>query len=155
MPGLELSIISTVFFSFSAFSFEIRSKIEEGALVYGKINKGKTLFLEDKKIIPTPSGFFFFGLPQDSKEITFTLFDETGKKTEFEQIAVVHLEEHLCVILKPVVKLPGMGDNEALVFVIEERDNEEYLYVSEDNELIDEVFAQYYEMLRNAGVDIS
>lgn len=83
------------------------------------------------------------------------LYDETGEKTEFEQIAVVHLEEHLCVILKPVVKLPGMGDNEALVFVIEERDNEEYLYVSEDNELIDAVFAQYYEMLRNAGVDIS
>lgn len=77
----HLIFCTALFFSFSAFSFEIRSKIEEGALVYGKINKGKTLFLEDKKIIPTPSGFFFFGLPQDSKEITFTLLDETGKKT--------------------------------------------------------------------------
>jgi len=82
------------------------------------------------------------------------LYDENGTETEFEQIAVVPLPEKICVILKPVATIPGIKENEALVFVIDEVDDTEILYVATDDELIDEVFTQYYKMLEEAGIDI-
>lgn len=68
------------FYSFSAFSFEITSKIQEGALIYGQINKGEKLFLGTTEIIPTPKGQFFLGLPQDSEKLNLTLIHSNGKK---------------------------------------------------------------------------
>ena len=68
------------FYSFSAFSFEITSKIQEGALIYGQLNKGEKLFLGTTEIVPTPKGQFFFGLPQDSENLNLTLIHSNGKK---------------------------------------------------------------------------
>lgn len=92
-------------------------------------------------------------LDKDNTENIF-LYDESGQKIEFEQIAVIPLEEKICVILKPVISSPGIEDNEALVFVIDEIDNVPLLYIAEDNDLIDEVFEKYYEMLSKANEDI-
>lgn len=83
------------------------------------------------------------------------LYDENGTATEFEQIAVIPLDKKLYVILKPVVTIPGMTEDEALVFVIDEVDDTEILFIVTDDELIDEVFAQYYEMIEDAEIDIS
>ena len=47
-----------------------------------------------------------------------------------------------------------MGENEALVFVIEEIDGEDCLIIVEDDEIIDKVFEECYEMLRVEGVDV-
>ena len=44
----KLLIILSLLTTTSVYSFEIRSKIEEGALVYGKLNKEEKLFLNDK-----------------------------------------------------------------------------------------------------------
>lgn len=63
-------------------AFELRSKVEEGALTYGKLNKGEKLFLNDTEIISTKSGFFFFGLPQDTKKISLKLIHNDGKIEE-------------------------------------------------------------------------
>ena len=92
-------------------------------------------------------------LNKDNTENIF-LYDAKGQKTEFEQIAVVPAQEKLCVILKPVIKLPQLDENEAIVFVIDEIDDTPLLYIAEDNELIDEVFSKYYELLGLSDADI-
>ena len=68
------------FYSFSAFSFEISSKIQEGALIYGYLNKGEKLLIGSTEIIPTKEGKFFFGLPQDSTKLNLTLIHSNGEK---------------------------------------------------------------------------
>ena len=68
------------FYSFSAFSFEITSKIQEGALIYGQLNKDEKLLIGSTEIIPTKEGNFFFGLPQDSTKLHLTLIHSNGKK---------------------------------------------------------------------------
>jgi hypothetical protein len=82
------------------------------------------------------------------------LFNEDNQEVEFEQIALVPIEERTYAILKPVTVMEGLGDNEALVFVIEEIDDEECLVIVEEDEIIDKVFEDYYQMLRDEGVDV-
>lgn len=82
------------------------------------------------------------------------LHNEKGQAVEFEQIAVIPLHgEALYVILRPVVTLPGLAEDEALVFAIVSEYGEEVLKLVEEDAVIDEVFAEYYELLREAGVD--
>lgn len=82
------------------------------------------------------------------------LYNEYGDPIEFEQIAVVPLEGSVFVILRPVEETEGVAEDEALVFAIEEVDGEECLTVVEDDEVIDQVFAEYYQMLRDAGIEV-
>ena len=57
-------------------------------------------------------------------------------------------------LLKPALKMEGIGDDEALVFAIEEIDGEDCLVIVEEDEIIDKVFEEYYEMLRAEGIDV-
>lgn len=82
------------------------------------------------------------------------LFNENNEQIEFEQIAVVFINEDAYVILKPIVDMPEIAEDEALVFCIEETDDGEYLAIVEDNEIVDKVFEEYYNILRKHGVDI-
>ncbi len=68
------------FYSFSAFSFEITSTIQEGALIYGQLDKGEKLYIGSTEIIPTKKGQFFFGLPQDANTLSLTLIQKNGVK---------------------------------------------------------------------------
>ena len=51
------------------------------------------------------------------------------------------------VILKPVTPIEDMGEDEALVFSVDEWEGESELTVVTDEEIVDLVFARYYEML--------
>lgn len=82
------------------------------------------------------------------------LFNEDNEEVEFEQIALVPLEDKTYAILKPVANLEGIGEDEALVFVIDEIDDEDCLVIVEDDEIIDRVFADYYQMLKDEGIDV-
>ena len=75
------------------------------------------------------------------------LYNENNEEVVFEQIAVIPLNGEVYVIVKPVNPMEGVAENEALVFAIVEEDGEDVLVVEERTEIIDEVFAQYYEML--------
>lgn len=76
------------------------------------------------------------------------LYDENDKPMEFAQIAVIPLDEDLYVILKPVGKIEGVADDEAIVFVLKEDDNEEeYLAVCDDFKIVDQVFEEYYKLV--------
>ena len=77
-----------------------------------------------------------------------TLYDETGKAIEFEQVAVIPLGEQVYVILCPVdPAAAGIGEDEGIVFAAREVDGEAELNVVEDDAVIDAVFAEYESML--------
>ena len=80
------------------------------------------------------------------------LYDENNKETKFDQVAVIPLYEKVYVILKPLTKIAGLADDEALVFVIEEIDDEDCLVIEDDMKIVDEVFKEYYELLKQEGI---
>ena len=66
------------------------------------------------------------------------------EEVEFEQIAIIPVKEEVYAILKPVKKIEGLEEDQALVFVLEEtEEGEELLNVVEDDEIIDIVFDEY------------
>lgn len=82
------------------------------------------------------------------------MYGENGEPMEFQQIAVIPIEENVFVILRPVGDVKGIGEDEALVFVIEEFEGEEGIRIVEDERVIDLVFEEYYKLLREAGVEV-
>jgi hypothetical protein len=80
------------------------------------------------------------------------LFDENNEEVAFDQIAVIPLNGDVYAILKPLGDFEGVAEDEALVFVIAEEDDEDVLQVVEEDEIVDAVFAQYYEMLKEQGI---
>ena len=82
------------------------------------------------------------------------LYNEDNQEVEFEQIALVPIEDKTYAILKPVSTMEGIADDEALVFVIDEIDDEECLVIVEDDAIVDKVFEEYYQMLKDEGVDV-
>ncbi len=82
------------------------------------------------------------------------LFNEQNEEVEFEQIALVPIDEKVYAILKPVADMEGVAEDEALVFCIEEIDDEDCLVIVEDDGIIDAVFEEYYKMLKAEGIDV-
>lgn len=74
-----------------------------------------------------------------------TLYDEDDNELEFEQVALIPLEETLYAILKPVIPMEGMADDEALVFLLDEE--EEMVTLVTDEALGTAVFREYYKLL--------
>ena len=71
------------------------------------------------------------------------LEDNSGKEIEFEQIAIVDYEEKYYAILHPVTEMEGVGEDEALVFLIDE-EKDELIYCDDESTAL-AVFAVYYE----------
>ncbi len=81
------------------------------------------------------------------------LFDENNEPVEFEQIAVVPLGElGIFTILKPANEMEGIAEDEALVFSVDEEEG--VLEVVENEAIVDHVFEEYYEMLRENGIEV-
>ena len=68
------------------------------------------------------------------------LYNEENQEVEFEQIALVPIENKTYAILKPAQTMEGVADDEALVFAIDEVDGEECLVIEENDAVIDKVF---------------
>ena len=91
-------------------------------------------------------------LYDEENEENIVLYDETGKEVEFEQIALIPLEERSYVILKPLdCAAAGIGEDEAVVFEILETDGETQLTVVQDDDVIDAVFQVYERLLDEKG----
>ena len=75
------------------------------------------------------------------------LYDEENNEKEFEQIATIPLGDKTYVILKPVEELPGVSTNEALVFVIDEIDDEDIILLEDNKEIVDRIFGEYEALL--------
>ncbi len=82
------------------------------------------------------------------------LYDENNNCVEFEQIATIPMDERIFVILKPVTSMENVAEDEAIVFEIQEIDEEDCLVVVTEDKIIDKVFDEYYEMLKAEGIDV-
>ncbi len=84
---------------------------------------------------------------EDSEPIV--LYDEKDEAVRFEQIALIPYEEKLYALLKPMDKMEGVADDEAVIFVVDE-DNEtgeQFLKVVNEDKIIDDVFKIYLELV--------
>lgn len=93
-------------------------------------------------------------LLDENNDENIVLFDEKNNETEFEQVAIIPVEEKVYAILKPVAPMEGLDDDQALVFGIEEIDDEDCLVLEDDEEVIDVVFDAYYALLREQGIQV-
>ena len=76
------------------------------------------------------------------------LMNEKGEEIPFEQIALIPIADKTYAILKPMVQMEGLGENEGLVFSIEvNAEGMEYLSLVVEEDIIDEVFDIYDELV--------
>ena len=77
-----------------------------------------------------------------------TLVTNGNKEVKFDQVGVFPYEEKLYTILKPIDKMEGVADNEAIVFALDEDENGEInLSIEEDVGIAERVFDEYYKLL--------
>lgn len=76
------------------------------------------------------------------------LYSEKGEPIWFTQIAVIPLNGRVYAILQPVELQPGMEEDEALVFEVLEGDQDGSLEICLDDGVIDQVFDEYYRLLK-------
>ncbi len=79
-----------------------------------------------------------------------SLYNEKGEMVDFDQIAIIPIEEQIFAILKPVNEMEGLDEDEALVFEIvepEDEEEEDYLNLVSDIDLIDKVFESYNKLM--------
>lgn len=93
-------------------------------------------------------------LDQDNRE-PIVLMDEHGKELTFEQVAVipyeVKKENRLYCVLKPLDKIEGIGEDEAIVFLVDtDANGNSIIKVEEDEEIAIAVFDKYYDLLEEA-----
>lgn len=87
-------------------------------------------------------------LLDEDNEDPITLYDEAGKAFRFDQVAVIPFEEKLFTILKPIDEVAGVADDEAIVFVVNEKeDGSTTLLIETDEALAMRVFDEYYKLL--------
>lgn len=81
------------------------------------------------------------------------MFNDRGEQIEFDQIAVIpYGDDDLYCILKPITKVPGIKDDEAVVFKVEQDEKGEgYLKVEEREEIAIAIFDQYYNLVEESS----
>lgn len=76
------------------------------------------------------------------------LMNEKGEEIPFEQIALIPIADKTYAILKPMVQMEGVGENEGLVFSVEvNAEGMEYLALVTDDDIIDQVFDVYFTLV--------
>ena len=81
----------------------------------------------------------------ENNEDKIYLTDNDGKEIEFEQVATVDYDANYYAILYPLTKIEGVGEDEVLVFLIDE-ENDSLVYV-EDEETALAVLEVYASLL--------
>ena len=74
-------------------------------------------------------------------------YDDFGNPIQFEQIAVVSIEEELFVILRE--NSEHVPYDEVLVFRIVMNETNHELLLEENEEVVEEVFNKYYQLQKN------
>ena len=93
-------------------------------------------------------------LLDEDNEDPIVLVDDDDKEVSFEQVALIPINskdsQKLYAILKPIDKVDGVADDEAIVFRVEYDEEEKEpttLTVEEDDSVIDLVFSEYTKLL--------
>jgi len=76
----------------------------------------------------------------DNIILTFDNFE-----IEFEQVALILVRNNSYAILRPITVMEGLDNDEGIVFLIDDIENN--LILIEDEEVIDEVYDVYFDLL--------
>lgn len=82
-----------------------------------------------------------------------TLFNEaTEKEEEFFHLATLDIEEKWYIVMKPVVKLPDIADDEVLIYqIMTDNEGNDYFAPIEDNDILEKVFNEFDKELEKAA----
>ena len=89
-------------------------------------------------------------LLDEENDDNIILEDEEGNTVEFEQLAVIPIDEKLYCILKPITPLDDMSEDEALVFYIDETVEPSVPVVETNEKVINKVFDEFYKLIEEA-----
>ena len=79
------------------------------------------------------------------------LQNEQGKQIRFEQVAVIPYNEKIYVILKPIDKIEGVEDDQAIVFLADETKRPTVLVPEQDEKIAIKIFDEYYNLVEEAN----
>ena len=83
---------------------------------------------------------------EDNNE-NIVLYNDKDEPVEFEQIALVSLDDKQYAILQPVEKFDGVSEDEAFAFeIVRDKGDGDSLALVEDDALIDKIFDEYKNM---------
>ena len=87
-------------------------------------------------------------MPNEEYDDIITLTSESNEEIDFVNIAQIVYQSKIYAILQPVELLDGMDEDEAFVFEVEtdEVGQNSYTIVTDD-EIVDEVFSRYNQLL--------
>ncbi|MDE7163827.1 MAG: ATP-binding protein [Clostridiales bacterium] len=88
-------------------------------------------------------------LLNEDNNLPLLMRTQDGREIAFEQVAVIPHDERLYCVLKPLDKIEGIADNEAVVFYVDEEIDPPALLVCTDEKIAIEIFKEYYELLNN------
>ena len=74
------------------------------------------------------------------------LFDDKGHCVPFMQVAVIPRDEELYCILKPMEKVKGIKDDEALVFKVDDSGEDPTVSIVRDELMAIEIFEKYLDL---------
>ena len=81
----------------------------------------------------------------ESNEENIFINDNDGKEYEFIQLAVVDFKENYYAVLQPVTPVEGVGEDEVMIFMIDEE--QDCLVYAEDEKVIYGVYGEFMKML--------
>lgn len=87
----------------------------------------------------------------ESNNEDLVLQNEEGRQIRFEQVAVIPYNEKIYVILKPIDKLEGVEDDQAIVFLADETKRPTVLVPEQDEATAVKVFDEYYNLVEEAN----
>ena len=87
-----------------------------------------------------------FVADEDNEDV-LTLAGPDGEEVDFIEIAGISLGDKYYSILQPVELLDGMEEDEALVFEVTEGEEGDNFQLVLDDDIIDQVFAEYDKLL--------
>lgn len=87
-------------------------------------------------------------LDENNKEPICLIDGKSGRQLTFEQVAVIPHNHKIYCVLKPLTHIDGVGDDEAIVFFVDESGDDPVVKV-ESNELeAIKIFKKYYRLLK-------
>ena len=87
-------------------------------------------------------------LLDENNQDNVILYDENDNSSEFEQIAIIPLDNSVYAILKPAFEIEGVADDEVFIFEIVEDENGDMLSIVTEEKVVNAVMQSYEDLLK-------
>ena len=86
-------------------------------------------------------------LLDETNEDNVILYDENDNPNEFEQIAIIPLDNSVYAILKPAFQIEGVADDEVFIFEIVADESGDMLSIVTEEKVVNAVMQNYYDLI--------